>query len=219
MFRGADGGEIPLPQLEVSNFNFANMKRILKIFSLVGSSLFTVSCNNSDLSESERVIVIQPLGEFKSSHSKDLLTGLKVFKNQVYIKQSIEIPKSFYVHHRKRYRADSIIKFLRQLHGKDTLTVGITDYDISTTKNGIQDWGVMGLGYRPGKSCVVSTFRLHKRNMKEQFCKVVLHEIGHTFGLPHCEDKTCLMRDAEGGNPLNEEKDFCKQCKERLKLD
>ena len=195
------------------------MKRILKILTLISYSLYNLSCNHFDFLDSKRVIVIQPLGEFNSSLSNNLLTSLETFKRKVYIKPPIDIPKNFYVEQRKRYRADSIIKFLRHLHGKDTLTVGITNYDISTTKNGIKDWGVMGLGYRPGKSCVVSTFRLNNRNIKEQFCKVVIHEIGHTFGLPHCENKTCLMRDAEGGNPLNEEKDFCKHCKERLKLE
>jgi archaemetzincin len=28
--------------------------------------------------------------------------------------------------------------------------------------------------------------------------------------------KTCFMRDAEGGNPLNEEKEFCSTCKSFL---
>ena len=56
-----------------------------------------------------------------------------------------------------------------------------------------------------------------KKNKTEQFYKVALHELGHTEGLPHCKNKTCLMRDAEGGNPLNEEKEFCISCKKYLK--
>jgi archaemetzincin len=50
----------------------------------------------------------------------------------------------------------------------------------------------------------------------EQLFKVVLHEIGHTMGLPHCPVQTCLMRDAEGGNPLDDEKDYCTACKKNL---
>ncbi len=75
----------------------------------------------------------------------------------------------------------------------------------------------MGFGYNPGNACVVSSFRLSKANQQEQFYKVAIHELGHTQGLPHCEEKTCFMRDAEGGNPLNEEKDFCPACKSFLK--
>ncbi|PBJ14533.1 hypothetical protein [Flavobacterium sp. ACN6] len=77
--------------------------------------------------------------------------------------------------------------------------------------------GCNGLGYKPGKACVVSDFRLSQENKNNQFYKLVLHELGHTAGLPHCEIKTCLMRDAKGGNPLDEEKDFCFKCKTFLK--
>jgi archaemetzincin len=93
------------------------------------------------------------------------------------------------------------------------VTVGLTNKDISTDNGNIPDWGVMGLGYQPGKSCVVSTFRLSKRNLKEQYFKVAIHELGHTQGLPHCPNKTCLMTDAEGKNNTDKENGFCEKCK------
>jgi archaemetzincin len=74
----------------------------------------------------------------------------------------------------------------------------------------------MGLGYCPGKSCVASTFRLHGNNRFEKLVKVALHELGHTEGLNHCPEKTCLLRDAEGKDHLNEEKGFCASCKKYL---
>lgn len=69
------------------------------------------------------------------------------------------------------------------------------------------------LGYQPGSSCVVSTFRLSKINLPDQYLKLSIHELGHTQGLPHCPDKTCFMRDAEGKNHTNEETGFCPKCK------
>jgi archaemetzincin len=75
------------------------------------------------------------------------------------------------------------------------------------------DYGVMGLGFMPGKACVASNFRL--RN-KKNFFKVVIHELGHTTGLPHCPDKTCYMRDAEGGDHTSLENGFCGKCKKQL---
>lgn len=86
-------------------------------------------------------------------------------------------------------------------------------FDISTSKGEIKDWGVMGLGYCPGKSCVASSFRLSAQKRQQQFFKVAIHELGHTQGLAHCANKTCLMRDAEGSNYLNEETGFCENCK------
>ena len=93
--------------------------------------------------------------------------------------------------------------------------VGITSKDISTTKGKNPDHGVMGLGSMGGKSCMISTFRL-KKGSNEQLFKTVIHELGHNFGLDHCPVKTCFMRDAEGKNPLDQEKEFCTGCKKVL---
>ena len=51
---------------------------------------------------------------------------------------------------------------------------------------------------------------------KKDFIKVVVHELGHTTGLPHCPDKTCYMRDAKGGDHSDNEKGFCENCKRHL---
>lgn len=134
-----------------------------------------------------------------------------------FYEKNIDFPENSYYKPRNRYRADSIIKSLKSKIGEDSVIVGLSNLDISTTKNAIKDWGVMGLGYKPGKACVVSDFRLSHNNKNQQFYKLVLHELGHTAGLPHCAVKTCLMRDAEGANPLDEEKDFCNTCKSFLK--
>ena len=172
---------------------------------------------NTPFREENKTIILQPFNDFSKLESKILVDSLNHFFHPVILNSSIDIPKTSYVKDRNRYRADTIIRILRDSRLGDTITVGLTNFDISTSKNRIKDWGVMGLGYRPGKSCVISTFRLDKIHRKSQLMKVVLHEIGHTLGLPHCIDKECLMRDAEGGNPLNDEKDFCQNCRIRLK--
>jgi archaemetzincin len=182
-----------------------------------------ISCTNRNNENSigkmhgQKVIVIQPLGNFELEQSNKILSEIKTINPNVVLRATIPFPENAYYKPRHRYRADSIIKNLKNHIGKDSVIVGLSHSDISTTKNGIKDWGVMGLGYRPGKSCVVSDFRVSAKNKKQQFYKLVLHELGHTAGLPHCKVKTCLMRDAEGGNPLDEEKDFCKNCTSFLK--
>jgi len=75
----------------------------------------------------------------------------------------------------------------------------------------------MGLGDQPGNACVLSTYRLSKTNLLSQLNKLALHELGHTQGLPHCDNQKCFMRDAEAGNHFDEETDFCDSCKSFLK--
>jgi archaemetzincin len=132
------------------------------------------------------------------------------------IKKPIPLPKTAYYHARNRYRADSLIYFLRDYTVAGHKTIGLTNKDISTTKDGIADWGVMGLGFCPGNACIASTFRLSKTETNTQLFKVAIHELGHTFGLPHCVVKSCFMRDAKGGNPTNDEIEFCSKCKSIL---
>lgn len=134
-----------------------------------------------------------------------------------------ELPKEAYYKPRNRYRADKLIKFLKENYETDKV-IGITNKDISTTVDEHEDWGIMGLAYRSGKSCVVSTFRTF-RNAKsdthknERLKKVTIHEFGHTLGLSHCENsKTCVMRDANGKvATIDETDDFCDKCNSQIK--
>ena len=61
--------------------------------------------------------------------------------------------------------------------------------------------------------------KINAQDLKDekQFFKVAIHELGHTQGLPHCPEKSCYMRDAEGGNPTDEEVEFCPKCKKHLR--
>lgn len=186
----------------------------MKIFFSILVLSILVNCIPS---KRDKVIVIQPFGDFSKTESKMVFQEIKKHNPSTVLKNNIPFPNTTYYKARNRYRADLLIKFLSSQIGKDSVIIGLSKKDISTTKGKFKDWGVMGLGYCPGNACIVSSFRLSKSNKTEQFYKVALHELGHTQGLPHCEKKTCLMRDAEGGNPLNEEKDFCSYCKAYLK--
>ncbi|WP_276877491.1 Zn-dependent protease [Chryseobacterium joostei] len=158
-------------------------------------------------------ILIQPFQDIKSENLEKVVAGIKKVYPNVKVLEAIIFPENTYYKERNRYRADSIINFLSGKTKDGFVTIGLTSKDISATKGKIKDFGIMGLGYRPGKACVASMFRLNKENTDEQFYKIAIHELGHTQGLPHCPEKMCFMRDAEGKNPTNEETDFCKKCK------
>ena len=191
-----------------------NLSRIIIYFAIFLSTSFScqqiTQANNS-------VIVIQPFNDFTPELTNSVFAKLKEINPNTILRTPIQLPKKAYYPPRNRYRADSLIKYLSNFVSADTVVIGLTNKDISTTKGDISDFGVMGLGYCPGNSCVVSTFRLAKTNISEQFFKLAIHELGHTQGLPHCSNKICFMRDANGKNVFNEEKDFCPSCKSFLK--
>lgn len=184
--------------------------------------LFLVSCNEKSNSqakvETKKIILqLQPFKDIKIDEVKNIAKQIETIYPNVEILSAIDFPENSYYQPRNRYRADSIIKFLISQTKDNFIKVGLTTKDISATKGSVEDFGIMGLGYRPGKACVASSFRLNPSKRKEQFYKIIIHEIGHTQGLKHCPEKTCFMRDAEGGNPTDEETDFCDNCKDFLK--
>src|SRR5579859_2838424 len=190
------------------------MSTLTRIFCFL--MIFTSSCQGR-IPEGGKVVVVQPFEDFSPEKAYLISTAIKEVNPNTLLRRSLPLPAMAWYPDRGRYRADSLIRYLGRFGSADTILLGLTNKDISTTKGQIQDWGIMGLGYCPGTACVVSTFRLSPKDRDSQFYKVAMHELGHTQGLPHCMDTTCFMRDAEGGNPLNSEKDFCSSCKRILK--
>lgn len=148
------------------------------------------------------------------------------YKCKVEIQKPVALPQTAFYAPRKRYKADRLIAYLKTIKaGNYDKLVGFTNQDISTSKGNLPDWGIFGLAYRPGPSCIISSYRL-KRNTKttavisQRVIKVTLHELGHTFGVPHCtfKDDRCLMNDAEGTLTAvdKEDKYMCKGCRALL---
>jgi len=194
------------------------LKTALKIrFSYLFIFLLIIGLNACQYESSQKLTVeIQPFNDLPEAYLKSVHKAIEELVGPIHIRKPIPLPKTALNHLKKRYRADSMLKYLKQINNTSTFLIGLTASDISTTKNGIQDWGVMGLGYCPGSVCIASSYRLKNTNKAEQLFKVAIHELGHTQGLPHCADKTCFMRDAEGKNPTDEEIHFCKNCKAYL---
>ncbi|MET3036305.1 matrixin family metalloprotease [Chryseobacterium sp. NRRL B-14859] len=192
------------------------MKNIL--FYLLLTLFLIFSCSEKEKTVKEKkkneiIILIQPFKDVKQESVKLVEEGIKKLYPNVKVLDAIDFPDNTYYKERNRYRADSIIKFLSSQTKEGFVTIGLTSKDISASRGNIKDFGIMGLGYTPGKACVASKFRLNKENSDEQFFKIAIHELGHTQGLAHCPEKKCFMRNAEGKNPTDEETDFCRKCK------
>lgn len=208
---------------------------------LFGILIFLTSCGNLTLSKvsKETTIVVQPYDDFPLNYAdtvKSVLSEMYGVKTEVF--KAITHPKNAFVNIKSpRYRADSLIYNLKidEAYAQYDHVIGLTSKDISTTKysdfknkiikepkNKYTDWGIFGLGYLPGKSCVVSSYRLEMNVSKEQFIerlkKVSCHEIGHNFGLPHCPNKECIMQDAAETIKTidNVNLQLCDNCKNKI---
>jgi len=189
------------------------------LFLPVISGLFCTSKKNGpfndlvSVKEIEQVICVQPFKDADPAAISKLAQSIRTVYPRLVVNKPLDLPASAYYEPRRRYKADSLLKFLSSLAKPGEVMIGVTTKDISTRKDELPDWGVMGLGECPGNACVVSTFRLAKSRSGEQLFKVAIHELGHTRGLPHCPDPACYMRDAGGGNPTAQEKGFCLNCR------
>ncbi len=164
----------------------------------------------------DKVIDVVPFEGIHDTHIQDLSRRLKPIFSRIEVKAAAGLPVTAWYAPRKRYKADTLLHYLASITPKGHVSIGVTNKDISTTNGNIPDWGIFGYGYMPGNACVVSTFRLNKKRISEELYKIAVHELGHTQGLDHCKDKTCLMRDAEGKNIMGSETDFCNYCKNKL---
>lgn len=161
----------------------------------------------------QKSIALQPYSGFDAQLVATIQTALdEVYGMESIVLPEVDLPSEAFINVKSpRYRVDSLLRHLKRIKS-DTLNyiLGLTHKDISTTKKDAsgkvkephskyQDWGIMGLGFRPGPSCVISTFRIKAPSNKlflERLRKISVHEIGHNLGLPHCETDSCVMRDA-----------------------
>lgn len=187
------------------------------------------SCHNGPENRivNKSQIAILPLDFNYSVDIQTLSEQISKFYNcKCIILNDSKLPKSAYYNGRSRYRADSLLKYLENVKPDNIdIIVGITSKDISATVDGHKDWGVFGYGQCPGNSSIISDFRFRKNAETEliltRFKNVAVHEIGHNFGLLHCGDSNCIMKDANGklSSIEGNKRSLCSRCKNRLNFD
>lgn len=165
-------------------------------------------------------IHLQPMGDF--SHQQAIQLQKEMEKHlclgigtDIMVRPNIAMPTSCLYKPRNRYWAGKLLDYLKS-EAKDVVTIGLTNKDISTSIHGQYNYGIMGLSFRPGNACIVSTFRMKR---KDDLWKVTIHELLHSRGLPHCkqDNPRCIMQDAHGKNTFYMKQDICEDCKKRMK--
>ncbi|MHA2399537.1 MAG: archaemetzincin family Zn-dependent metalloprotease [Promethearchaeota archaeon] len=180
-------------------------------------------------------ICLQKIGTLKP----DVLIKLKKNIEQTFSHFNIGIkinPSAFHLHateynaKRSQYNASKILKKLIKTsqNTRSFRTLGVVDEDIYKNKLNF----VFGLAHKTMGVAVISITRLrddfyiekgsvHRQIKSEgildlRILKEAIHELGHTFGLPHCTNY-CIM---QFSNSLidtdNKPKEFCESCARNL---
>ena len=130
-------------------------------------------------------------------------------------------PRHAYDPRRKQHASGVILRWLLEAGPGAGKILGVTDRDLFIP---ILTY-VFGEAQLGGKAAVVSTARLvedvelfGRRLLVERLAKEAVHEVGHAFGLLHCERVECVMSRSPAVREVDEKSpELCAECRARLR--
>jgi archaemetzincin len=160
-------------------------------------------------------LFLVPVGVKDSEVLEHLARELSVLGAEPVIEEMVPAPADAYDSRRDQYLARSFLRLLGAFGGDRTL--GVTDRDLYMS--GLRF--VFGQAEAPGRTAVISLSRLRRGADDDLFLercmKEAVHELGHTFGLGHCDDARCVMHFSVSLSDTDTKAaSFCKPCGNRL---
>ena len=169
-------------------------------------------------------IYLVPVGKVE----QDLLGHLspqieQIFPFPVKVGESLLYPDYAYNKGRGQYKSDLILRRLQKLdlQGAEKI-LGVVDLDLYTPGLNF----VFGQATIGGKVALIALPRLKpefygpskdEKLYYSRAAKEAVHELGHTFGLGHCEKRECVMHFSNTlGDTDYKGKKFCKDCLNKL---
>jgi archaemetzincin len=171
-------------------------------------------------SKQHGLITIVPFGNVGEDVLRVIGDNLQgVLRLPVDVAEAVPLPPEAFMETRNQFNAMTIIKRLSENHSHENLKVlGVTSKDLG---NPILTY-VFGEAYMGGAAAVMSYYRLYKspssdpvsrERFLERVAKVALHEIGHTFSVPHCHSGRCVMRASNNLMELDDKLNYlCDYC-------
>ena len=173
--------------------------------------------------DSQNIILIK-YGHFEKDCLDKVSNGImREFNLTVVLKEGQIEVSEFYDAKRRQYDGNKLLKEVDfRYPGHRHKSIGLFQVDLFIP---ILTY-IFGQAYLNGRTGIASLSRLknERYGMKpdiklhyNRFCKVVIHELGHTYGLKHCYNPICVMRASTYVEDLDQKKEFmCSQCKELL---
>jgi archaemetzincin len=144
----------------------------------------------------------------------------KAFGRPTVLWGSAERPVGSYDARRRQHLTSTILQWLLTAGPTGGKVLGITDQDLFIP---VLTY-VFGEAQLGGTAAICSTARLVEgmelvgpRLLHERLSKEAIHEVGHAFGLRHCDGARCVMgRSAGLGGVDGKSNELCVTCRQRL---
>lgn len=176
------------------------------------------------------IVELVQIGETPDCDLKDLATKITEAYRPLMEKcrptEKLDMPSEAFSSERKQYLANKVLRHLEERTRKSRADkiLGVTGEDLYSPNLNF----VFGQARCPGTAAVISLHRLkpsfYKQGpdeglFRDRATKEAIHELGHTFGLRHCENSKCVMSFSNSILDVDQKKpSFCRECKGRLDL-